>query len=100
MMYSAYKLNKQGDDIQPHGSDGKDSACSVQDLIAIPGSGKSPVNGMATHYRILLREFYGQRSLAGYRPWGNKELDMTEILTYYICKVTLKLYILILLTFH
>ena len=26
-------------------------------------------------------EFYGQRSLAGYSPWGLKELDMTEQLT-------------------
>ena len=88
MMYSAYKLNKQGDNIQPRGSNGKDSACNVGDLSSIPGSGKSPVNGMATHYRILLREFYGQRGLAGYSPWGNKELDTTELLTYYICKVT------------
>ena len=24
---------------------------------------------------------YGQRSLAGYSPWGRKELDMTERLT-------------------
>ena len=27
---------------------------------------------------FLLREFCGQRSLAGYSPWGNKESDMTE----------------------
>ena len=27
---------------------------------------------------FLPREFYGQRSLAGYSPWGHKELDMTE----------------------
>ena len=26
-------------------------------------------------------EFHGQRSLAGYRPWGRKELDTTEQLT-------------------
>ena len=26
-------------------------------------------------------EFNGQRSLAGYGPWGHKELDMTERLT-------------------
>jgi len=35
--------------------------------------------GMATHSSILLSEkFHGQRSLAGYNPWGHKELDMTE----------------------
>ena len=26
-------------------------------------------------------EFHGQRSLAGYSPWGRKESDMTEKLT-------------------
>ena len=26
-------------------------------------------------------EFHGQRSLAGYSPWGHKESDMTERLT-------------------
>ena len=30
---------------------------------------------------FLLGEFCGQRSLAGYSPWGCKELDMTEQLT-------------------
>ena len=26
---------------------------------------------------FLPRKFHGQRSLAGYSPWGHKELDMT-----------------------
>ena len=26
----------------------------------------------------LPREFHGQSSLAGYSPWGHKELDITE----------------------
>jgi len=30
---------------------------------------------------FLPGEFHGQRSLAGYSPWGHKELDMTERLT-------------------
>ena len=33
---------------------------------------------MATHSSPLARESHGQRSLAGYSPWGCKELDMTE----------------------
>ena len=33
---------------------------------------------MATHSSILPEESHGQRSLAGYSPWGGKELDMTE----------------------
>ena len=27
---------------------------------------------------FLPREINGQKSLAGYRPWGHKESDMTE----------------------
>ena len=34
--------------------------------------------GMAAHSSVLAGEFYGQRSLAGYSPWGRKELDTTE----------------------
>ena len=31
---------------------------------------------------FLLGEFYGQRSLVSYSPWGHKESDMTEWLTH------------------
>ena len=34
--------------------------------------------GMATHSSILAWESHGQRSLAGYSPWGHKESDTTE----------------------
>ena len=30
---------------------------------------------------VFLSEFHGQRSLAGYTPWGHKESDMTKRLT-------------------
>ena len=36
---------------------------------------------MATHSNILAGEFHGQKSLAGYSPWGHKESDMPEQLT-------------------
>ena len=29
---------------------------------------------------FLPGESHGQRSLAGYSPWGHKELDMTEVI--------------------
>ena len=32
---------------------------------------------------ILPGEFHGQRCLAGYSPWGHKEMDMTEQLTLF-----------------
>ena len=35
----------------------------------------------ATHSIILAGEFHGQRSMVGYRPWGHKELDTTELLS-------------------
>jgi len=31
---------------------------------------------------FLPGEFHGQRSLAGYSPWGHKESDTTEWLTF------------------
>ena len=37
----------------PHGSDSKESACSVEDLSLIPGLGKSLEKKMATHSSIL-----------------------------------------------
>ena len=36
---------------------------------------------MATDSLFLPGEIHGQRSLAGYSPWGHKESDMTERLT-------------------
>ena len=33
---------------------------------------------MATHSSILAGESHGQRSLAGYNPWGREESDMSE----------------------
>ena len=37
--------------------------------------------GMATHSSILAWILHGQRSLAGYSPWGCKESDTTEQLS-------------------
>ena len=38
--------------------------------------------GMAIHSVFLTGEFYGQKGLEGYSPWGHKEADMTEQLTF------------------
>ena len=35
---------------------------------------------------FLPGQFHGQRSLAGYSPWGCKELDTTEGLTFTLCE--------------
>ena len=63
----------------PGGSDGKESACSEGDLGLIPGLGRSPGGGHGNSLQYsCLENPHGQRSLAGYSPWGLKELDTTE----------------------
>ena len=49
----------------PDGSDGKESACNAGDLSLIPGLGRSPGEGMATHSSILAWRIHGL-----YSPWG------------------------------
>ena len=63
----------------PGGSEGKESYCNAGDLGSIPGLGRSPGG---RHDNLLqyscLENPVGQRSLAGYSPWGGKESDMIE----------------------
>ena len=66
----------------PDGSVGKESTCSVGDLGLIPGLGSSPGEGHGNPLQYpCLKNIHGQRSLAGYRPWGHKESDTTEWLS-------------------
>ena len=58
------------------------STVDAGDLGSIPGSGKSPGEGNSYPTPVFLPgEFYGQRRLVGYSPWGRKESDMTEQLS-------------------
>ena len=61
----------------------KKSACNAGDTgdeASIPGSGRT------NHWRrkwqptpvFLPGESHGQRSMAGYSPWGHKELDRND----------------------
>ena len=66
----------------PGGSSGKESTCQCRRWRR---SGFSPWVGKIPWRRkwqptpvFLPGEAYGQRSLAGYSPWGHKESDMTE----------------------
>ena len=66
----------------PGGSDGKVSACNVGDLGSIPGSGRCPwIRKWQPTPVFLSGKFHGQRSLAGYSPWGCKQSDTTEQLS-------------------
>ena len=66
----------------PGGSAGKESACNAVAMDSIPGLGSSPGgrNGNPLQYPCL-ENACGQRSLAGYSPWGHKESDLTEPLS-------------------
>ena len=53
----------------------------LTDVGSIPGSGRSPGGGHGNPTPVFLPgESHRQRSLAGYSPWGHKELDMTEVI--------------------
>ena len=76
-LLTAHKWDLHLEDLDlPGGSDGKESACHAGDSGSIPGLRKFP------HWQptpvFLPGEFYGQRSLTGYSPWGHKELDMIK----------------------
>ena len=63
----------------PDNSVGKESVCKEGDPGSIPGLGRSPGAGNDNPLQFYcLENPHGQRSLAGYSPWGHKELDMTE----------------------
>ena len=54
----------------PGGSVVKNLPANAEDVSSISGSGRSPGEGNGESHR--------QRRLAGYDPWGCKELDTTE----------------------
>ena len=68
--------------VSPGSLDGKESAFNTGDLDSIPGQGGSPGagNGNSLQYSCLENP-HGQRSLAGYNPWDQKESDMTDQLS-------------------
>ena len=57
-------------------------AGDVRDVGSIPGLGRAPEGGHGNPLQYsCLESPHGQRSLAGYSPWGRKELDMTVCLS-------------------
>ena len=65
------------------GSDGKVSVYNVRDLGSIPGLGRFPGEGSATHSSTLaLKIPRMEEHGAGYYPWGPKESGMTERLNF------------------
>ena len=58
----------------PGGSVAKNPPANAGDMVSVPGSGRSPEGGIATHSSFLAWEIPGQRSLVGYSPWSHKRV--------------------------
>ena len=54
------------------------NAGGIRKAGSIPGSGRSPGGGNASHSSIFAWRSHGHRSLVGYSPYGRKESDTTE----------------------
>ena len=55
------------------------NAGDVREVGSIPGSGRSPGGGHGNPLQYsCLENLLEQRSLAGYNPWGHKELETTK----------------------
>ena len=55
------------------------NAGDVRDLGSIPGLGRPPGGGHGNPLQYsCLENPPGQRSLAGYSPWGHRQSDATE----------------------
>ena len=66
----------------PGGSNSNKSTCNVGDLGLIPVLGRSSEGGHGNPLQYsCLENPYGQRSMAGYSPWGHKESDTTKQLS-------------------
>ena len=64
------------------GFPGKEPTCIAGDPSLIPGSERSPGEGIGYPLQYsYLENPHEQRSLVGYSAWGCKESDMTEQLS-------------------
>ena len=60
----------------------KNLLANAEDPGSVPELGRSPGDGNGNPLQYsCLENPHGQRSLAGYSPWGRKESDMIEQLS-------------------
>ena len=57
------------------------SAGDARDASSVLGLGRSPGEGNGNPLQYSSGKAHGRRSLAGYSPWGLRELKMTEQLS-------------------
>ena len=82
-LYKIYTCTKVHICVLANGLDSKESAFNTGDLGLMHGLGRSTGKGNGLPTPLFLPgEFHGQRSLLGNSPWGHKELDTTERLTF------------------
>ena len=62
----------------PRWFSGKESSCNEETQVRSLDQEDPLEKEMATHCSVLAGKSHGQKSLAGYSPWGRKELDTTE----------------------
>ena len=56
----------------------KELPAKAGDVDSISGLERSPGRGHINPLQFLPGKSHGEKSLAGYSPWGHKDLDMTE----------------------
>ena len=62
----------------------KNPPANTGDAGSASGLGRSPGEGNPLRHSCLENP-HGWRSLAGYSPWGCRELDTTDLLTTHTC---------------
>ena len=58
----------------PGGSDAEESACQAGDLCLIPGSGRSPREGLVTHSSILVWRIPWTEEPGGLQSMGSQKV--------------------------
>ena len=66
----------------PGGSEGKASVCNAEDLGLIPGSGRSPGEGMATHSSILAWRILWTEKPGGLQSTGSRRVGTSLSLSF------------------
>ena len=55
------------------------NAGDTRDTGSVPGSGRPPGEGMATHSSVPAGRIPWAEEPGGYSPWGHKESDVAEV---------------------